>query len=67
MAGSMPATKVRFCMGPGDNNVDLSRKHNMKAYDDSLTFLQASYTNLYSATTEETRKALPDLVQLGGG
>lgn len=56
--------------------MDLSRKHNMKAYDESLTFLQASYTNLYqrhhleldnSTPIEETRKALHDLVQLGAG
>ena len=66
------ATKVRGRMGPGVNDVGLSRKHIMDAVDASLTRLQTDYIDLYQVHSwdadtplEETLRALDDLVRQG--
>jgi len=66
------ATKVRFPMGDGPNEVGLSRKHIMQGCEDSLRRLGTDYIDLYqvhcwdSATPlEETLSALTDLVRAG--
>jgi aryl-alcohol dehydrogenase-like predicted oxidoreductase len=66
------ATKVRFPMGDGPNEVGLSRKHIMQGCEDSLRRLGTDYIDLYqvhcwdSATPlEETLSALTDLVRTG--
>ena len=66
------ATKVRGRMGPGVNDVGLSRKHIMDAVDGSLTRLQTDYIDLYQVHSwdantplEETLRALDDLVRWG--
>src|SRR6516225_9170025 len=41
------ATKVRFPMGDGQNDVGLSRKHILSAVEASLSRLQTDYIDLY--------------------
>ena len=41
------ATKVRFPMGKGPNDIGLSRKHILKSVEDSLRRLQTDYIDLY--------------------
>jgi aryl-alcohol dehydrogenase-like predicted oxidoreductase len=66
------ATKVRFSMGPGPNNIGLSRKHIMAGVESSLRRLGTDYIDIYqihkwdSATPiEETLNTLHSLVQAG--
>jgi 1-deoxyxylulose-5-phosphate synthase len=66
------ATKCRGRMGPGDNDEGLSRRHIIKACEDSLRRLKTDYIDLYQAhapdpTTpiEETLRAFDDLVRSG--
>ena len=66
------ATKVRFPMGDGPNDVGLSRKHVVAGCEASLRRLGTDYIDLYQvhmwdAVTplEETLSALTDLVRQG--
>jgi len=66
------ATKVRFPMGEGPNDVGLSRKHIMSGVENSLRRLQTEYIDLYQVhcwdeTTplEETLSTLNNLVNSG--
>ncbi len=66
------ATKVFGRMGPGPNEVGLSRGHIMQAVEDSLTRLGTDYIDLYQihgfdalTPIEETLRALDDLVHSG--
>ncbi|HEV8643965.1 MAG TPA: aldo/keto reductase [Burkholderiales bacterium] len=66
------ATKVRIRMGPGPNQVGLSRGHIMDAVDASLRRLQLDHVDLYqihgqdlATPMEETLRALEDLVRSG--
>src|ERR671910_3688726 len=66
------ATKVRFTMGEGPNDVGLSRKHIMQGCEDSLRRLGTDYIDLYqvhcwdaATPLEETLAALTDLVRSG--
>jgi aryl-alcohol dehydrogenase-like predicted oxidoreductase len=66
------ATKVRGTMGPGPNDVGLSRKHILDAVEASLRRLQIDYIDLYQAHSddqevrlEETLEAFDHLVQRG--
>ena len=66
------ATKVRFPMGEGPNDVGLSRKHIMQGCEDSLGRLGTDYIDLYqvhcwdgATPLEETLSALTDLVRSG--
>ncbi|MEJ2545213.1 MAG: aldo/keto reductase [Calditrichaceae bacterium] len=66
------ATKVRGRVGPGANEVGLSRGHIMQAVDDSLKRLNTDYIDLYQihgfdelTPLEETMRALDDLVHSG--
>ena len=66
------ATKVRFPMGEGPNDVGLSRKHVVKGCEDSLRRLGTDYIDLYqvhcwdaATPLEETLGALSDLVRAG--
>jgi aryl-alcohol dehydrogenase-like predicted oxidoreductase len=66
------ATKVRFPVGEGANDVGLSRKHIMQAVETSLRRLQTEYIDLYQAhcwdfvtPVEETLRAFDDLVTAG--
>lgn len=66
------ATKVRFPMGSGPNNVGLSRKHIFAAIESSLRRLNTSYVDLYQVhmwdpgtPVEETLDALNQLVKSG--
>jgi aryl-alcohol dehydrogenase-like predicted oxidoreductase len=66
------ATKVRFPMGEGPNEVGLSRKHILAGCEASLRRLGTDYIDLYQvhmwdAVTplEETLSALTDLVRQG--
>ncbi len=68
----MVATKVRARMGPGPNQIGLSRNHIMAAIDASLRRLQLDYVDLYQihgfdpeTPIEETVRALDDLVRAG--
>lgn len=66
------ATKVRGRMGPGANQVGLSRGHIMQSVEDSLSRLGTDYIDLYQihgfdelTPLEETMRALDDLVCSG--
>jgi aryl-alcohol dehydrogenase-like predicted oxidoreductase len=66
------ATKVRFPMGEGPNDVGLSRKHILAGFEASLRRLDTDYIDLYQvhcwdATTplEETLSTLDSLVRSG--
>lgn len=66
------ATKARFPMGEGPNDVGLSRKHLLAAVKDSLHRLQTDYIDLYQVHAwdqrtplEETLSTLNDLVRDG--
>jgi aryl-alcohol dehydrogenase-like predicted oxidoreductase len=66
------ATKVRFSMGDGPNDVGLSRKHILAGCEASLRRLGTDYIDLYqvhawdaATPLEETLSALTDLVRQG--
>jgi aryl-alcohol dehydrogenase-like predicted oxidoreductase len=66
------ATKVRIRMGPGANNVGLSRGHIMDGVNASLRRLQLDHIDLYqihgqdvATPMEETLRALEDLIRSG--
>lgn len=66
------ATKVRFPMGEGPNDVGASRKHIMAGAEASLKRLDTDYIDLYQihcwdalTPLEETLSALTDLVRQG--
>lgn len=66
------ATKVRGRMGPGPNQVGLSRHHILQGCDESLRRLGTDYIDLYQVHNfdpvtplEETLRALDDLVRAG--
>jgi len=66
------ATKVRFAMGDGPNEMGLSRKHIMDAVENSLRRLGLDYIDLYQVhcwdpgtPLEETLSALNRLVEQG--
>ena len=66
------ATKVRFSMGPHENDEGLSRHHIIRGCEDSLRRLQTDWIDLYqvhewdgSTPLEETLGALQTLVDSG--
>ncbi len=66
------ATKVRFPMGEGPNDVGLSRKHILREVEQSLRRLQTDYIDLYqvhcwdgATPLEETLSTLNTLVESG--
>jgi aryl-alcohol dehydrogenase-like predicted oxidoreductase len=66
------ATKVRGRMGPGPNQVGLSRLHIMESVEASLKRLNTDYIDLYQihrfdplTNIEDTLRALDDLVRAG--
>lgn len=66
------ATKVRGRMGPGANDVGLSRLHIMQSVEASLKRLDTDYIDLYQihrsdvlTNIEDTLRALDDLVRQG--
>ena len=66
------ATKVRFAMGDGPNDVGLSRKHVISGCEASLRRLSTDYIDLYQVHAwdaltplEEALSALTDLVRAG--
>ena len=66
------ATKVRARMGPGSNDVGLSRHHIIEGCEHSLKRLGTDYIDLYQVHSfdpitplEETLRALDDLVRQG--
>jgi aryl-alcohol dehydrogenase-like predicted oxidoreductase len=66
------ATKVRFPMGEGPNDLGLSRKHILSGVENSLRRLGTNYIDLYqvhcwdpSTPLEETLSTLDALVQSG--
>src|SRR5262249_19328410 len=66
------ATKVRFPVGRGPNDVGLSRKHILDGIDASLRRLGTEYVDLYQihrwddeTPIEETMEALHDVVRAG--
>jgi aryl-alcohol dehydrogenase-like predicted oxidoreductase len=66
------ATKVRGRMGPGPNQVGLSRLHIIDSVEASLRRLQTDYIDLYQihrtdtlTNVEDTLRALDDLVRAG--
>lgn len=66
------ATKCRGAMGPGPNDVGLSRAHIMSAVEASLRRLKTDHIDLYqmhqpdhSTPIDETLSALDDLVRQG--
>jgi aryl-alcohol dehydrogenase-like predicted oxidoreductase len=66
------ATKVRLRMGPGANQIGLSRKHILDAVDASLVRLKLDFIDLYQihgvdevTPIEQTLDALGDIVHAG--
>ncbi len=66
------ATKVHGRMGPGPNDMGLSRNHIMQSVEESLTRLHTDFIDLYQihgfdpiTPIEETLRALDDLVRSG--
>ena len=66
------ATKVNGMMGPGPNDLGLSRKHILSSIDASLKRLNMDYVDLYQihrwdyeTPIEETMEALNDVVRSG--
>src|SRR5439155_9877752 len=66
------ATKCRLRVGHGPNDEGLSRRHILKACDDSLRRLGTDYIDLYQSHSadpdtpmEETLRAFDDLVRHG--
>jgi aryl-alcohol dehydrogenase-like predicted oxidoreductase len=66
------ATKVRFPMGTGPNDLGLSRKHILSSIEASLKRLQTDYIDLYqvhcwdpATPLEETLSTLNDLLRHG--
>jgi aryl-alcohol dehydrogenase-like predicted oxidoreductase len=66
------ATKCRMRVGHGPNDEGLSRKHILRAAEDSLRRLRTDYIDLYQTHSpdpetpqEETLRALDDLVRSG--
>lgn len=66
------ATKCRLRVGHGPNDEGLSRRHILKAVDDSLRRLQTDYIDLFQThfpdpetPIDETLRALDDLVRQG--
>jgi aryl-alcohol dehydrogenase-like predicted oxidoreductase len=66
------ATKCRLRVGPGPNDEGLSRRHVLRAAEDSLRRLGTDYLDLYQAhmpdpdtPPEETLRAFDDLVRHG--
>lgn len=66
------ATKVRFSMGDGVNDIGVSRKHIMAGVEQSLKRLQVDYIDLYQVhcwdqgtPLEETLSTLDSLVKSG--
>jgi aryl-alcohol dehydrogenase-like predicted oxidoreductase len=66
------ATKCRIRVGRGPNDEGLSRKHVLKAVEDSLRRLQTDYIDLYQSHSpdpetpmDETLRAFDDLVRQG--
>src|SRR5262249_49758952 len=66
------ATKCRIRVGPGPNDEGLSRRHVLKAAEDSLRRLRTDYIDLYQAHApdpstplDETLRAVDDLVRQG--
>lgn len=66
------ATKCRMPMGPGPNDVGLSRKHILEAIDASLRRLGTDYVDLYQVHApdpetpiDETLEALDSIVKSG--
>jgi aryl-alcohol dehydrogenase-like predicted oxidoreductase len=66
------ATKCRMKVGPDANDEGLSRRHILKAVNDSLRRLQTDYIDLYQPHSfdpdtplEETMRALDDVVRQG--
>jgi aryl-alcohol dehydrogenase-like predicted oxidoreductase len=66
------STKVYNRMGPGPNDVGLSRRHVLRAVEDSLRRLQTDWLDLYvthvvdpETPLDETLRALDDLVRQG--
>jgi len=66
------ATKCRMRVGAGPNDEGLSRKHILKAANDSLRRLRTDYIDLYQTHSpdpetppDETLRALDDLVRAG--
>jgi aryl-alcohol dehydrogenase-like predicted oxidoreductase len=66
------ATKVRFSMGTGPNDVGLSRKHILSAVEESLRRLETAYIDLYqvhmwdpATPLEETLSTLDRLLRDG--
>jgi len=66
------ATKVRWSMGDGPNDIGLSRKHILSAVEDSLSRLGTDYIDLYQVhmwdpdtPIEETLRTLDSLVKSG--
>jgi aryl-alcohol dehydrogenase-like predicted oxidoreductase len=66
------STKVFNRMGPGPNDAGLSRRHVMRAVEDSLRRLQTDWLDLYvthevdpETPLDETLRALDDLVHQG--
>src|SRR5471030_2750285 len=70
--GLVLATKVRGRMGPGPNQVGLSRLHIIESVEASLKRLNTDYIDLYQihrsdplTNIEDTLRALDDLVRAG--
>jgi len=70
--GVVLATKARFPMGPGANDLGLSRRHLQRALDASLRRLRVDCVDLYQVHSwdpltplEETLRALDDMVRAG--